>query len=334
MDTASVKSDLAAIVAAETSSGEIAPLDSSSRLSELGCNVDSLLDRLGLTDYGANGSDQMSVDELISLIEAQPVEVRDKLVELATGKRIQRLLQGIILATSAEAPADEAKRWWYGLATQILWWYARHCPKIGLDLVKRSAPARATQNLADLGLLDIQTLSYEDASSAATFLDILERLGYPDEVALRAYQALAGVAKQILSHHDGQLQRSLRDQANLMLDQLADELLSGCDDREFVSQAVRSWISATTGLPIIVWSPSANDFVEKFGELGASTEMLVQVADELGIGLQLADNRLAQFMEEMCRACDPDDAGHQFCVKRFAMMNWQVECPGRADSAK
>ncbi|MCP4262065.1 MAG: hypothetical protein GY774_31885 [Planctomycetes bacterium] len=67
--------------------------------------------------------------------------------------------------------------------------------------------------------------------------------------------------------------------------------------------------------------------MKKFAEVGVSDEILIQVADDLGVSLLMADNSMAGFMEGLCRNCDPENEGHQNCIRRFAVMNWQAECP-------
>lgn len=333
MHHTSVENDVQTIVAAETASPQITSLDSSKRLAEVGFNVGQFLTRLGLQAEEAGVLDQITVGELITLIESKPADVREKLWELATTGRIRRLLQGILLATLAQPPVDEERRWWYELATQILWRYARQDSDKGLQLVKRGIPARATQSLAGLGLLEIDLLSKDDTSNAATFIDVLERLKYPVDVATNAYKAMVDVSKKVSELYDGKLQRALRRHGNQMVDAIGRELLPDSEDMSFLTEAVRSWISTTTSLPINVWSPSTNEFVKKFAEVGVSGEMLIQVAEDLGVSLSMADISLAQFMEGICRNCDPGDEEHQYCVKRFAMSNWQVECPARPDLA-
>jgi len=324
MHHTSVENDVQTIVAAETASPQITSLDSSKRLAEVGFNVDQFLARLGPQAEEAENLDQITVGELITLIESKPVEVRDKLWELATTGRIRRLLEGILFATLSP-PANEERRCWYELATQILWRYARQNSDKGLQLVQRGIPARATQSLAGLGLLEIDLLSKDDTSNAATFIDVLERLKYPADVATNAYKALVGVAKKISELYGGKLQRALRRHGNQMVDAIGRELLSDFDDLSFPTAAIRSWVSTTTGLPINVWSPSTNEFVKKFAEVGVSDEMLIQVADDLGVSLLMADNSLAQFMEGICRNCDPGDETQRHCVRRFGT-GWQVEC--------
>lgn len=329
MHKTTIEDDVRAVVAAETAAPQITPLDPArpTRLGEIGFDVDQFLSRLGLQAEEPRNLTRVTLAELVALIESKSDDVRDKLAALATAGRVRRLLQGMLLSTLVQPPVSENKRWWYGLARQILWWYARQDSDTGLQRVQRGIPDRALESLAGLGLLEIDLLSKDEASNAATFIDVLERLEYPADVATDVYRAIVAVAKNISERYDGQLPNALRRHGNEMVDALAAELLAGSRDPDHLANAVRSWVSTTTQLPIAVWSPSTTGFVRKFAELGVSEEMLIQVASDLGLGLLMADTSLADFMEGLCRNCDPRADEHQYCVRRFAAMNWQVECP-------
>lgn len=332
MQNTSIESDLQSIVAAGTGAQKITDFDFSKKLADTGFNVGQLLARLGLRAEEAGNLDQVTVSDLVNLVEAKPAEVRDKLRDLAASWRISRLLHVILLATFAQPSADEERRWWYELASQILWWYARQGTDRGLQMVQRNIPARAAQSLTGLGLLDVDLLSKDDTSNAASFIDVLERLEYPADVATKIYKVLVGVAKKISGLYDGRVQQALRRHGNRMVDAIGRELLADFEDLPFLKEAVRSWISTTTGLPLNVWSPSTKEFVKKFAEVGVSDEMLIRAADNLGISLLVADNALAQFMEGICRNCEPGNEEQQNCIKRFAGMNWQVECPANPET--
>ena len=72
--------------------------------------------------------------------------------------------------------------------------------------------------------------------------------------------------------------------------------------------------------------------LDAFAAVPIGEDLLVDIADELG--LQTVDSGLAQFMDSLCAGCDPENREHQACVKRFAAMPWQVECPAHPEWAQ
>lgn len=328
-----VESDVRAVVATEVGLLRLTDLEPAARLAEGGFDVGRFLTRLGLGADEAGAPGQATLGQMTALLEAKPDGVRRKLWALATEARLQRLIQGVLIASQEQPPADEGRRWWYELATQILWWYARRDADKGVQLVQRGMPARAGQSLIGLGLLEVDVLAEGKATDAAAFVDALERLEYSEQAAMGAYTALKRIAQKVTQWYGGQIQRALRQHAEQMVDSLGRELLADFDDPAFLRDAVRGWISLTTGLPISVWSPSTAFFVKKFAAAGLSDETLAQAADEAGLGLLAVDGALAEFVETLCRNCTPENAEHQYCVKQFAIMGLQVECPVRPDLA-
>jgi hypothetical protein len=183
-------------------------------------------------------------------------------------------------------------------------------------------------SLAALGLLDLDDLASDRAENRLAFCDVLKRLGYPAQVAGAAYTALAGISKKILHDCDGRIQQLLRPHVDRMADALADEVAGVTSSDTFPKEAIRAWTAIMTGLPVTTWSPSVVDFVDKFKAEGVSSAMLAQIRSDMGLLLPDFDESLAQFMEGLCRGCDPEKEADQLCVKQFAAFQWQVECPG------
>lgn len=327
-----VENDVRTVVATETRTMQLASLEPATRLAEGDFDVGQFLAQLGLGADEAGAADQVTLGDVTTLLESKP-KVRGKLWELATEARLGRLIQGVLLASREQPTTDEGWRWWYELVTQILWWYARQDTDKGVQLVQRGMPARAAQSLTGLGLLEVDVLAEGKGDDAAAFVDVLERLEYSEQAALGAYNALKRIAQKVAQRYGGKVQRALRQHANRMVEGISQELLSDFQDPSFLKEAVRGWVSLTTSLPISVWSPSTAYFVEKFAEVGVSDEMLTQVADEAGLDLLTVDSALSEFVESLCRNCAPENVEHQYCVKQFAMMGLQVECPARPDLA-
>ncbi|MCP4897459.1 MAG: hypothetical protein GY906_10855 [bacterium] len=323
----SLEADVRSITAAETSSPSIASLELTIDLTQAGFDPRPLLKKLGIDSQVDAKS--LTMGDLIAAFESLPAEARQILKQEATEARVRRLLAAIFLS-SGQTPADEAKRWWYELATQILWWYAR---AQDISLTERGMSTRAAQSLISLGLLDIEVIARNAPEDAATFVDILERLEYSGETATKAYKAIVKVAAKISRDEGGRLQSLLRRHTNQMVEAIGQELLIDTQEAAFLNNAVRGWVSVITSLPISVWSPSTAQFVTKFADAGVTEAMLADAADELGLDLLSADNNFASFVEGVCHDCDPNDETHRYCVKRCATFGFEVECPGRPDLA-
>jgi hypothetical protein len=327
-----IADDLRAIIGAQTGAARLDEMGPTASLHRSDLDLSLVLHRLGVRPEGAVAGAQATLGDLAALLEAQDPEARTKIWGLATEARVLRLVAGSLAASRPQSPAGEALRWWQELASQVLWWFGRSAPG-GLELVQRGAPARAVQSLAGLGLLDSEVLAQDKAENAATIVDVLERVGYPGDVAVSAYNALKRIAGRVSSAYEAHVQRALRRHGDRMVDEVSRDLLADLADPGLLSEAVRAWVSVTTGLPITVWSPSTGEFLAKLGSAGVTGEALARVAEELGLDLLTVDDGLAGFMEGMCRGCDPGNEEHQICVRRFAAVNWQVECPIRPDLA-
>ena len=330
-DVQTIEQDFRVIVGTESALPGLTDLGSETKLSEVNFDTEQFLSKLDLEVEEAATLQNATFGDIISVLESKPA-VHQKLGELATEARVRRLVMGVLLSTQIRPPANEGQRWWYELASQILWWYARQSGDEGLKLVQRGMPTRAVQSLTGLGLLELDSLAQDSDDNKLTFIKVLQRLEYPTKVAKDAYEALVDIAKKINQQYEGQIQRLLRKHSNQMVEDLSEELVSDIEGHSHLTEAVRSWVSLTTNLPIQIWSPSTMNFVKKFADVGVDEELLIRVADELGLNLRTADDTLARFMDSLCQNCDPDKEEHRYCIKRLlAQLNLQVECPARPD---
>lgn len=327
-----IEADVRTIVATGIRSNRLDSAESMTVLAEMGFDVGWLLNQLGLEADGGDAPDQATLADIVTLLETHSDAVRDKVWKLATEARVGRLLQGTIAATEQSLPAyDNRQVWWYELATQILWWFARQDDEAGMQRVRNGAPSRAIQSLTALGVLDLDVLAEGSDNTARTMIDTLKRCDYPTEIARDIYVALGRIAGKIVNQYDGSLQRLLRPYAERMVQAVSQDLLSETESQPCLLGAVRMWFSNATGLPTSAWSPSTALFMQKFAEAGVDGEVLAEMADVTG--LSAIDDSLIEFMEGLCQDCDPENAEHQYCVKQFAMVDWQVECPARPDLA-
>ncbi len=322
-----LEADLRSIAAAEASSPRLTDLDSTASLTKAGFDPKPLMQKLGVESQG--DPESLTMGDLVAAFESIPDETRSTLRQAATEARVRRLLAAVFVSSGIQ-PIDEARRWWYELATQVLWWYAR---AQDISLVERGMPARATQSLVGLGLLEIETLARDSAENAATIVDVLERLEYSGENATKVYKALAQIAAKVARDEAGRVQHVLRRHTDQMVHAVGEDILADVKESDFLKNAVRGWLSVVTSLPISVWSPSTAQFVSKFADVGVTEQMLTDAADELGLDLLSADNGFANFVERICRQCDPKDETQQHCVKRCAAFGFEVECPGRPNLA-
>jgi hypothetical protein len=270
--------------------------------------------------------------DVVAILERHSEAVRDEVWRLATEARLERLLQGTIMATGQPLPPYDSRQvWWYDLVTWVLWWFARQDDEGGMLRVRSGASDKAVQSLTALGVLDLDVLAEGSDETAQTMVDTLRRCDYPVEVAQDVYVALGQIATKVAEEYDGRVQRLLRPHADRMAKAVSQQLLSGAEAQLPVSEAVTMWLSRSTGLPISAWSPSTGQFIEKFAEVGVSGGMLSTLTDVTG--LQAIDQSVRGFMDGLCRDCDPDNEQHQYCVKEFGSRGWQVECLARPDLA-
>ncbi len=327
-----IQADVCTIVATGIRSNRLDSVESMTVLAEMGFDVGWLLNQLGLEADAEDAPDQATLADVVTLLETHSDAVRDKIWKLATEARVGRLLQGTIAATEQPLPDyDNRQVWWYELANQILWWFARQDDEAGMQRVRNGAPSRAIQSLMALGVLDLDVLAEGTDSTARTMVDTLKRCDYPAKIAQNIYVALGRVAAKIVSQYDGSVQRLLQPYAEQMVQAVSQDLFSETDSQPCLPGAVRMWLSNATGLPISAWSPSTTLFLQKFAEVGVDGEGLAKMADVTG--LSAIDDSLIEFMEGLCQDCDPENAEHQYCVKQFALVDWQVECPARPDLA-
>lgn len=328
-DNQTLERDLQIIITTDAGLPTLTELDLETKLDDIDFNVEKLLIRLGLDIEKRDDPEEMSFGDILELTQSKP-EVHQKLGEIATEATINRLLKGMLMLQQQAEPG-ETQRWWYELVRQVLWWYARQSSAQGLKLIRQDAPGKALQSLIGLGLVEIDILARDKSENAVTFIDILERLKYPNKEAVEVYQTLSKIAKKIVQDYDGRVQEFLRGYSNQMVDMIEQSLLGDASSADFLKEAIRGWISTTTTLPIFVWSPSTIDFVHKFSDDGVSEETLMKISDETGLDPSTVNRALSEFMERLCRNCDPENMSHQNCIKQFAGMGLQMICPANRE---
>jgi hypothetical protein len=323
---APVERALVAIIAEAIDSPVLSALTPATVLAALEFDRAEFLRGLGIDATSGPYRNARSIRELAAcLCDAGP-ETLAALREQAAVARLRRLLWATLSVTPDLNPVARAERWWTELASQVLWWHASELCAAGRQLVEADGPVRATTVLSHLGLLSMQRLSAPEEKDLADLRNALVRIGYDAAAADSAASTLTAVARTIASRFGGRLQRALTPHAEALVEALCRDLLPAAIDRDANRNAVRSWISMLTSLPINILSPSALQLVDKFARFGVTEASFSAAAEDKQIDFVAIDRATCSFMDGTCRHCDPDDPQHRYCAKKLAPIGWEVEC--------
>lgn len=328
MDTKEMETHVRIIFATELGALRFDLLDTLI-LGQVGFKLAVFLESVGVDEKPEESIETLTISGLSQFLSQRSEQVAQKVITVAARARLERIVRGSLLAMGQPPPAgNEKSRWWFELVRQTLWWSARIEAGNGVSLVRAGAPSRAMQDLSALGFLKIEEMAKGTDALLQSMVDCLTRAGYPETVAGDLYVALSQIAEKIIREYEGVPQRLLDRHANRVADAIAEDLLTDVEAHPGLSESVRSWLGAMTGLPVGVWSPSTTELVEKFTPAGVNAEMLGRLAESTG--RPVIDTALAAFMDRWCRGCDPDKENQRYCLKQFEQ-NWQLQCPLRPE---
>lgn len=321
MTTEEILRDIRTILAASQGSAALPDLTLDMSLRDCGIVYSEWAGKLHLA---REGTEAATLHDLAAAVTAAHAE--DALRHQAAVARIQRLV-GAVLASTQQAPASfDFSGWWTELVAQTIWWQFAERVNGGKELVLADVPADAASTLLKTGACDLDRLLSEPERSRTTIIDLLQRFGMTGDEAAAVFAHLRVVAANIQDAEGGVLQRIIRRHADDMANAVAEQLAKDGPDQELLERAVRAWLSAMTRLPILVWSPSTIDFVEKFRDVGVDEEELTEVGSATGIDFIGIDQALSQFMLSICEPCSRSDPNQRLCLKKLAEIGWESEC--------
>ena len=147
-------------------------------------------------------------------------------------------------------------------------------------------------HLKELGLLDVETLSGMDVAgseSAVVVAYILKKYGFSEHDAQQAIRLLARVGHVIRDSYGGRLQRYLRNQGEMMRDQMVQAFACDSLDQKELRFAISHFLQDALSLPISLEHQAVLDFCS---EHKASLKDLFSAADELERSIAYVDDVL------------------------------------------
>lgn len=326
MNPEQVQRALVSMIAEAIDSPVLSTLTPDTALAALEFDSAEFLRGLGIDPASDPCSNARSIRDLAACLRDAGPEILAVLQKKAAIARLRRLLWATLSVTPDLNPVAKAERWWTELAAQVLWWHASELCATGRQLVEAGGPVRATTVLSNLGLLSMQRLSAPTDQDMAELRNALVRIGYDASAADSAAVTLASMARTIASSFGGKLQRALMPHAEYLVEAVCRDLLPAAINRDANRNAVRSWISTLSSLPVSILSPSALQFVDKFAHVGVTEASFFDAAEDRQIDFVTIDRATCLFMDGTCRHCDADNLQHRYCEKKLAPIGWEVEC--------
>ena len=168
------------------------------------------------------------------------------------------------------------------------------------------------EELDELGLLDVEELSKIPEVNgnvdysypfAKRIIDCLsesriteeqtKKPGLTEEESRRSVSVMRDVAKSLIEHHDGKVQKYLRKYGQQMVDEIANNFTISAMKEKDMKYAFVYWLQNVLNMPLNLATPS----VETFGkDLQIDSEDLVKEADKLDINIALLDDMIDQHM--------------------------------------
>lgn len=185
----------------------------------------------------------------------------------------------------AYAWASEATRW-----TELVFCLLRQCVK-----GNSNGAREATDILAGMGLLDVNTLATLANDDARFFAQILIRCGFSNTEAKRGIGVLTSVATSVKANYSGKIQRLLRKHGEKLRDEMTATFREAGLARAELKYAVTHWLQNALSMPISLESDAVRRFCV---ENRVTVSQLVETADTLDVNVSLIDDLLEMMPEK------------------------------------
>lgn len=191
----------------------------------------------------------------------------------------------------------ETKRWHELVFCVVL--------RIGHPMVEADVARRVVNIMADLDLLDIDTLASsiaKDGKPDKNNLDvdlmqnILKRMGIADQKVVTIIETACRIASALKKQHGGKIQKYLRAYGERMLEESGSQLNLDNLDTADVRYIFGLWLQNVLNMPVLLGEPALDDICEAFH---ASLDDLVNVADDLDLNLAVLDDMAADATVEL-----------------------------------
>ncbi len=186
--------------------------------------------------------------------------------------------------------------------------------QVGVSEIPTEAAHRMVSTLADLNLLEINTLAAFDIEDGkpdlknpdlALMLEVLTRFGLSPEKANALIVTICEVAAGFQTHYQGNVQRFLRKYGRTMVKDLGGDLnLSQltADERE---TALTNWLQNVINMPLVLSESKFEILCEGFE---TNPTDLVQIVDDLGLNLTVADDLLFSWIESEVGVAESEES--------------------------
>ena len=160
----------------------------------------------------------------------------------------------------------------------------------------------ATDNLGDLGLLNVETLSElsqnghapdPNSPHARRIREVLIDSGLEPEEAQKGVATLCELAHGLNVHFQGKAQRYLRHYGELMLGELSRFFQFSALDQASVEYAFTFWLQNVLSMPLSLVDEDMRDLCEKHA---IQPSDLMATADALDVNLALVDDVISRYV--------------------------------------
>jgi hypothetical protein len=167
--------------------------------------------------------------------------------------------------------------------------------RIGQPQIQAERARRMTQMLADLNLLEVNSLAEameeegvnQEHPDIILMQTLLERMGMMPDQSRAAAMTIAQAAQVLKQRHNGKVQRCLRYYGQQMLNDLGDQFSFSQMPSDQTRMALAHWMQNTLNMPIELAEPEVIRFCQ---EAGITLEELAEIADEIDLNLALLDD--------------------------------------------
>lgn len=167
--------------------------------------------------------------------------------------------------------------------------------RIGQPQIQAERARRMTQILADLNLLEVNTLAEAMAEMGRTLEHpdiilmqiLLEKMGMMPDQSRAAAMTIAQAAQVLKQKHNGKVQRCLRHYGQQMLNDLSDQFSFSQMPSDQIRLALAHWLQNTLNMPIEL---AEHEVIEFCQEAGITLQELAEIADEIDLNLALLDD--------------------------------------------
>lgn len=321
------KTDLISIFAEFKRSTRPIDLSSDANLDNVGLDPSALIEELGLPQQ----ANSITLQELVAVVEKPENSVaRSNLWRLASEARLRRIFRACASLAGDEIKLiDEDNALWFGLAYQVIGWFAEEAKNKAADSSPELLVGKLISELTSLGLLTQQELMNTAEMDGSLFLMVLERNGFPREIAAQCQGSLIALTKGLSREFGSSVQNFLRDAAEEFATKVVKQTTDLTRQNLIIKPAVHMWLRSSMGLPIEAWSPLTSLVLKKLNLVSADNSIAEKLAGRYGY--INVDQILVRFAQNLCQGCNPDNSDHQRCVKLFRAKGWLLECPRRPD---